>query len=381
MLHAHFSDLPLRTRVWLAMAVGLVPLLAPTLGTTLILQHSVNTLHAVVEQPFHRLHLTSRLQSQVLKTLALIKDRPPAHRRDWREHLEAEAQRVETGFDDILVDPVLRPPERALLTIARDEWRYALARNNGRLPEWSDLESGGDREQRLRNAAYVLEQIHDIHQLEIADQRANLESVKQRFLKILAAVVALTGAVTGGLWLARSVLLPVRELKRGVEHVVHDNLDYRLPLQRRDELGRLAAEFNSMASHLQTQQHRLEELSQRDGLTGLYNRREFNRRLDNELQRARRHERPLAILMLDIDHFKLVNDHYGHQAGDQVLQAVADLILLNMRPVNSVCRYGGEELAVILPETGEEGRPWWPSASARGWPVPALSPPPARRFR
>lgn len=199
MLHAHFSDLPLRTRVWLAMAVGLVPLLALTLGTTLILQHSVNTLHAVVEQPFHRLQLTSRLQSQVLKMLALIKDRPPVHRRDWREHLEAEAQRVETGFDDILVDPVLRPPERALLTIALDEWRYALARNNGRLPGWSDLESGGDREQRLRNAAYVLEQIHDIHQLEIADQRANLESVKQRFLKILAAVVAvtLTGAVTG----------------------------------------------------------------------------------------------------------------------------------------------------------------------------------------
>lgn len=59
--------------------------------------------------------------------------------------------------------------------------------------------------------------------------------------------------------------------------------------------------------------------------------------------------------MLDIDHFKLVNDHYGHQAGDRVLQAVADLILLNVRPVDSVCRYGGEELAVILPETGEEG--------------------------
>jgi diguanylate cyclase (GGDEF)-like protein len=59
--------------------------------------------------------------------------------------------------------------------------------------------------------------------------------------------------------------------------------------------------------------------------------------------------------MLDIDHFKNVNDHYGHQAGDEVLITVADLIQLNVRPVDVVCRYGGEELAVILPETDEEG--------------------------
>ncbi len=60
-------------------------------------------------------------------------------------------------------------------------------------------------------------------------------------------------------------------------------------------------------------------------------------------------------MMLDIDHFKDVNDRHGHQAGDEVLITVADLIQLNVRPVDMVCRYGGEELAVILPETDEQG--------------------------
>ncbi|MBI3574326.1 MAG: sensor domain-containing diguanylate cyclase [Gammaproteobacteria bacterium] len=353
----HFPDLPLRTRVLVVMAVGLIPLLAVAIGAALILQHSADTLRDIVEQPVHRFQLTSRLQSQVLKTLALVKDRSPARDRDWREHLEAEVQRVEAGFDDMLVNPLLRPPERALLTIARDEWRYGLARNGGRLSGAPNLEKGGTQEQRLQNTAYVLEQIHDIYQREIGDQRAEMEVAKRRFLQILAIVVAgaLVGVVTGGVWLVRSVLLPLHELAQGVEHFVHDDLGYRLPRRRHDELGRLAEEFNSMANHLQVQQQRLQELSQRDGLTGLYNRREFDRRLGDELQRARRYDRSFAILMLDIDHFKLVNDHYGHQAGDEVLQTVADLILLNVRPVDSVCRYGGEELAVILPETGEDG--------------------------
>jgi diguanylate cyclase (GGDEF)-like protein len=99
---------------------------------------------------------------------------------------------------------------------------------------------------------------------------------------------------------------------------------------------------------------RLEELSSRDGLTGLYNRREFETRLREETQRARRYNKPLSVMLLDIDHFKNVNDRYGHQAGDETLIAVADLIRLGARPMDAVS-LRRRELAVILPRTDATG--------------------------
>jgi diguanylate cyclase (GGDEF)-like protein len=94
----------------------------------------------------------------------------------------------------------------------------------------------------------------------------------------------------------------------------------------------------------------LRELAMRDGLTGLYNRREMQRMLKEEAERYIRYEQPTALIMVDIDHFKSVNDTYGHQVGDEVLRWVAYLMREMVRSVDKVARYGGEELAVILPE-------------------------------
>lgn len=95
-----------------------------------------------------------------------------------------------------------------------------------------------------------------------------------------------------------------------------------------------------------------EELARRDGLTGLYNHRTFYSFLNDEIIRTQRHNRPVSLLMLDIDHFKHVNDTHGHQAGDAILRGLSDLLAQQARAVDRVCRYGGEEIMVILPETG-----------------------------
>ncbi len=101
---------------------------------------------------------------------------------------------------------------------------------------------------------------------------------------------------------------------------------------------------------------RLEEQAAIDDTTGLFNRRYFNRQLDNMLRDARRRQESLSLLLIDVDHFKLYNDRYGHLAGDDCLRQVAEAIESAIRrPLDVATRYGGEEFAVILPTTGADG--------------------------
>lgn len=95
---------------------------------------------------------------------------------------------------------------------------------------------------------------------------------------------------------------------------------------------------------------RLEAEARTDTLTGLNNRRVFDRRLEDEHRRAKRYGKPYALLMLDIDHFKRVNDDYGHPAGDAVMAALGRILTVQVREVDTVARYGGEEFAAIFPE-------------------------------
>jgi diguanylate cyclase (GGDEF)-like protein len=95
---------------------------------------------------------------------------------------------------------------------------------------------------------------------------------------------------------------------------------------------------------------KLHDLANHDLLTGLYNRRHFDHLLSGEIARATRYGHPLALIMIDIDRFKNVNDTHGHQKGDQVLRVVAALVRENTRTNDMVARYGGEEMTIILPQ-------------------------------
>ncbi len=96
---------------------------------------------------------------------------------------------------------------------------------------------------------------------------------------------------------------------------------------------------------------KLQVMAITDSLTGIYNRRYFFNTGESEIGRARRYESPLSIIMLDIDHFKLVNDHFGHPIGDQTLIMVTQACSVVLRKVDILCRFGGEEFVVLLPET------------------------------
>ncbi len=98
----------------------------------------------------------------------------------------------------------------------------------------------------------------------------------------------------------------------------------------------------------------LKIMSRVDGLTGLYNRRYWQERFDLTYKLAKRREKPVTAMMLDIDHFKKVNDTYGHQAGDKVIQALAGVIKRSVRETDLAGRYGGEEFAIVLTDTNAQ---------------------------
>ena len=112
---------------------------------------------------------------------------------------------------------------------------------------------------------------------------------------------------------------------------------------------------SELVRRLEVQTELLSKLAAFDDLTGVYNRRSMFHHLEAELSRCRRYGRSLGILMVDIDHFKRVNDEHGHLVGDQALRWVATTLQNELRSMDFLCRYGGEEFCAILPETNRPG--------------------------
>jgi len=147
--------------------------------------------------------------------------------------------------------------------------------------------------------------------------------------------------------------LLVRALRYAVERKRAEEKIYRML----SEKERLVKELSDANTELEKTQAILQDLAIRDELTGLYNRREMDLILQEEMQRSQRYRRPLSLVMLDIDHFKKVNDVYGHPAGDRVLRSFGVLLKNNLRATDRPIRYGGEEFGIVLPEL-DGGEAW-----------------------
>lgn len=158
--------------------------------------------------------------------------------------------------------------------------------------------------------------------------------------------------VMGLVVLLSYILHPLRQLRIGFMNVAAGNLDYRVPSYTKDEVGQVVQAFNGTIARLRRAFVEIEELARRDALTNLPNRRAFDERLASEAARSRRYGHPFGLIILDLDHFKDVNDRHGHPTGDEVLKLVGRTIMANIRETDMAARIGGEEFGVILPESG-----------------------------
>ena len=191
-------------------------------------------------------------------------------------------------------------------------------------------------------------------------------ALRDMFLALVGALVMVVAAVA--FQLGRSIVGPLQRLIGAADRIAGGDLEVRLSATRNDELGHLTLVFNQMADRLrhshaeimaanqamQQQNQVLETLSITDSLTGLYNRSKLDAILNDQLARFKRTQRAFTLLMMDIDHFKTLNDTYGHITGDEILAAVARILVQSIRSIDYAARYGGDEFIIILVETSSD---------------------------
>ena len=177
---------------------------------------------------------------------------------------------------------------------------------------------------------------------------AERESQALTFRVGILMLFGLGTVLLSSVMVSRAIRRPLKELKKGAEHFAAGDLDFRVPVARKDEMGEVIDLFNSMASALQENQKDLSHQAFHDTLTGLPNRSLFQDRLAHAMARQGRDHKPLAVLLIDLDDFKTVNDSLGHAAGDQLLMSVAESITSCLRPADTAARLGGDEFAVLV---------------------------------
>ncbi|MGH8851819.1 MAG: putative bifunctional diguanylate cyclase/phosphodiesterase [Casimicrobiaceae bacterium] len=166
------------------------------------------------------------------------------------------------------------------------------------------------------------------------------------FISLLGVIIS----VFASIFIARGIARPVHDLADIALRIAAGDYSTAPPATRTDEIGDLANAFRDMQQDIASRESRIMDLAYRDGLTQLPNRALYNDRLDAALSVAAGRAMPLAVLLMDLDHFKDVNDTLGHPIGDLILRAVSSrLELLLKRPTDTVARLGGDEFAILLP--------------------------------
>lgn len=351
----------LRPRLILGTGVMLLPLVVLAVGGFLSLRSVIGAFDDVIHEASDEVGQVVRLHFLIRKERIVVHDHfiHGISDPDEPQRFTALSDELDKAFREAVPGSFRLEEERVLMRSAQGEWEQAREIGEVILATARPVRNPTAMENLYRFDAHfdraldLLEQVHSLAQREMGGNLALVQSARQRVLVIIVSVfvVGLGIAIVVGSALARSILSPLRVLEKGAARFGAGDLSHRVSLTTQDELGQLGEAFNAMADNLAKSQKALEDLSTLDALTGLYNYREFHRRLTEEMQRSLRYGHSFSLLILDIDGFKAVNDTYGHLAGDEALRGLATLIRQEVRPADDVARYGGEEFAILLPET------------------------------
>ncbi|HEY4321512.1 MAG TPA: diguanylate cyclase [Gemmatimonadales bacterium] len=357
MLHAIWKGASLRTWIGFGMAIAILPLGASALAGYLVLDHGViASFQDVAQRQREQIDPTQRLRLLLIGATTPLDDfmdegdaaEPPAYR--------VKRGQIEATFAEVHEHLESTPELRTLVERARDDWTAAdklagealSVRRAPGDPRGAVLmdEFHGDINAAVDKLGAVYDGLAtDLHH-DHDDAMRDVE--RTEWLAVLAAIVSVIAVLVGVTIIGRVMSASVERLVSGAELFASGDRDHRIDISLPPELHRVAAEFNKMIGRIHESEGALTELARRDPLTHLLNRRAFDDELAERFARQQRFNEAFALLVLDLDHFKRVNDQHGHAAGDEVLRTATRALSAELRSFDPLFRIGGEEFAVIL---------------------------------
>ena len=346
-------------RFWtgFSLAIAILPLALSAIGGFFLLHHGVIAGFKDVAYRHHeQIGPTQRLRLSILESISPVDEyvdgagaTRPLMYREMRKRIETEFAALSEALRG-------EPEAQDLVRRAREDWSKA-DHDGAALISKSGIEVGPE----------VLAQVEQFHadvasavdKLSAVYQRVSQDIDKDHAVALLAYERAIwLGGIAAGLsvWMAifgiiiigRIISSSVDRLVDGASRFAEGDRTHRIDVAVPPELHRVTEEFNRMAGRVHQSEEVLADLAHRDALTRLLNRRAYDEALDEMLARVQRFGEEGAVIALDIDHFKKIKDTYGHAAGDEVLQGIAEVMVSEVRPTDKVFRIGGEEFAVLL---------------------------------
>ncbi|MBZ9557741.1 MULTISPECIES: diguanylate cyclase [Modicisalibacter] len=351
--------LPVGRRLMLAVAVLVVPMTVLIVVSVSVLERQETRLQRTVDEAVTLLVPLATLEYDLQRALT--------------DALAAETGEAVPDYggltgaiDRLFAQLAAAAPERdrlqQSLARARSAWQTARPAIAGLVEETRPLHLAGDApvfatvRQRLTAAIDDLQQVQTHLSAAIQRRAALATRAQQRQLEWLVGAWGATLLIAAGLFalIVLSIVRPVRDLGRTVQRLGEGDLTARADTRGGDELGTVAGYLNAMTHRFATWRRIMEDAANQDALTGLPNRRAILAALEAALASSAATQTPVGVLMIDVDHFKQINDQYGHVAGDRALAWIAGTLRGQLRSEDHVGRYAGDEFLAVLPGSGEE---------------------------
>ena len=351
-----FMKLSVRTKVIFPSLILIVAILSlgSVASTTLNNSKTVNERLTAMYHVLEELYSLEVTNSQFFYAYL---DLASAGHLSEKDTLNQLASSIEQSIANLNAMAVVTGEERELLMLIKTTHEYAM--NDVEKLNKILEDSSGKSDLQYINEFYFqyIEPIsQNINEWRNSDKevvrklRADLDHYINQFktyVLMLITVVVATFLFT--VWWNHHVMTrPIMAISRAVSHFSKNNLEEKIAIKTNDELGVLADDINHMAASLTSMHEKLEKSANIDPLTGALNRRTMDSIYSHEIETARRNKKMMAVAVLDIDHFKKINDSYGHHAGDHVLVEVSNLIKKHLRQSDYSFRIGGEEFMLLL---------------------------------
>lgn len=359
---AKWSERSLRFWLAVAMAFTLLPITISAVVDHIILSRGViASFQDVAIRQREQLAPTLGLRLQLWEAGIPVNEYLGEHETRQIDAYRAQRTRIETQFANLQQTLRDEPKLVDLLQRARADWSVAdrlagdlfagaiePAHAAALVDKYDSLLAAMDDKLHaiLNGLEADLDQDHEI---------ATRAYERAEWVAGICAGIALLMMLLGITGISQIMVVNVERLIEGARKFADGDRRHRINVQVPPELRQVAAEFNKMVERIHESEAALAEEAREDVLTGLSNRRAFDETLDGAFARLRRLKDPVVLLSLDIDHFKKINDTYGHDVGDEVLRSVAQTLRGSTREVDRVFRVGGEEFAVLVAETNELG--------------------------